>query len=536
MNKHKFQGVCRYLFRQMTRSTLKSILVILVAFAIFFTLGWLQETIDRNEAEIARLYESTYVFGQLLPRDADARLEQEAGFGFIRRSTADRFDSSGLLLEVYYETSFPLAFVTGTDVIVRTAAEMIPQIYIAIDPSIGADNLEELAEYLNLYILDYLDALPEPAFISQDNDIRIVRDPDLAGIVEFDESKIPIDDLLDEMVSDIRNIHNSIFIKRYFVYYHDEFLGAFPRNYRRDSLRFQLQYHHYYLDQVIAVSCLDFLIERQIANQGAFEIKFASGFDETAFIYEAGANLPIPVILSENMMSRYGLMLGDLMTLNYFYDFFVALGFTSYLWEQLSGVVIGMHNYRSLKETAFLPIEAWRSVIEANLPLSTVEFYIDPTLNREIDTVRASLENYFSTASLMLDIHDEELRFVVQTMEENVSLLWLLYPVVITVSLMIASAASFFLTLQNAKNVAMMRVFGITRRKAGLILWVEQTILCLIGLILGLGLLIAFDWGFGLLGLFSVAGLYLLSVMVGSIIGIMLIVRQSPLELLQVKE
>ena len=110
------------------------------------------------------------------------------------------------------------------------------------------------------------------------------------------------------------------------------------------------------------------------------------------------------------------------------------------------------------------------------------------------------------------------------------------YSVVIIISLMIASAASLFLTLQNTKNVAMMRIFGITRKKVGLILWVEQIILSLIGLTLGLALLSALGWGFNVLALFEIAGLYLVSVMIGSIIGIIMIVRQAPLELLQVKE
>jgi len=106
----------------------------------------------------------------------------------------------------------------------------------------------------------------------------------------------------------------------------------------------------------------------------------------------------------------------------------------------------------------------------------------------------------------MLDIHDTELRFTVR-IRRNVALLWLLYPVVVIISLLIAAAASLFLTLQNTKNVAMMRVFGITRKKASLILWVEQIILCLIGLTLGLVLLSILGWGFDNLALFEISSL-----------------------------
>jgi len=42
--------------------------------------------------------------------------------------------------------------------------------------------------------------------------------------------------------------------------------------------------------------------------------------------------------------------------------------------------------------------------------------------------------------------------------------------------------------------------------------------------------------GFDALALFEIAGMYLASVMIGSIVGIIMTVRQAPLELLQVRE
>lgn len=67
MNKHTRKGICRHIWRHMIRASVKSILVILVIFAILLTQGWLQETIKRNELEINRLYDTTYVFGQIVP-------------------------------------------------------------------------------------------------------------------------------------------------------------------------------------------------------------------------------------------------------------------------------------------------------------------------------------------------------------------------------------------------------------------------------------------------------------------------------------
>jgi len=469
MNKHRFRGVCRYLFRQMTRATLKSFLVILVAFSIFITLGWLQETIDRNELEIDRLYATTYVFGQILPANPYTLIRRDLGSGYVRPALAQSLEASGLVLDIYYEAAMPWTF--------------------AIDPEMS------LAEAFNEIMMD--------AF-------GIQRDGD------------PEDQPF-----------------RFFTRFR---YGDYP-----DEL----------LHQIIAISCIDLFIQRNIPETGimdvgvagsSLEIEFAPGLDETAFVYEDALLVtPIPVIISEDMMSRNGFSFGDLIDIYYhdISDVYASLEtFGEWaeqggeIWEWVEGEIIGVYNSHDtgMKETVFLPLSAWQYVRGADLLLTTLEFFIDPALNRldAHEIIESAIGNELS--GYMLDIHDSELRFTVQTMEENVALLWLLYPVVVIISLLIAAAASLFLTLQNTKNVAMMRIFGITRKKAGLILWAEQSILSLIGLILGLTLLGILGWGFSILALFEVAGLYLVSAMLGSIIGIMMVVRQAPLELLQVRE
>ena len=464
MNKHTFQGICRHLFRQMVRATVKSLLVIVVALGIFLTLGWLQETIDRNEQEITRLYETTYVFGQILPGDAYSVVRQQLGSGYIRKFLADMITiiAEDLVADVYYEAGMPWAFIT-------------------------------------------------------DLDVALIEDPDDADITM-------IEDVLNEMISDAFEIQNHIFF---------------------------MEHHTEWLHQITAISCIDLFIQRNTPTTGildvemaglSLEIEFAPGLDETSFVYEdVLLRAPIPIILSEDIMTQNGFAFGDLVAINY-YD----LNLEHPNWERLEGEIIGVYYpHTTMQETIFLPFSAWDRVnrlMRDEVYLTTLEFLVDPMLNRVADSLpqnaRVILESIVRNVSpgLILDMHEAQLRFTVQTMEENVSLLWLLYPVVIIVSLMIAGAASFFLTLQNAKNIAMMRIFGITRKRASLIVWFEQIILCLIGLVLGLSFLMTFGWGFGIVELLGVAGLYLLSVMVGSIAGIIIIVRQAPLELLQVRE
>jgi len=467
----------------MTRATLKSLLIILVAFSIFVTLGWLQETIDRNELEIDRLYATTYVFGQILPAEPYTLIRRDLGSGYIRTTLAESLEASGLVLDVYYEAAMPWAF--------------------GIDPQMG------LVEGVNEIIMD--------AFSVQ-------------RYVDFDQP----------------------FRFFYIVIYRGQVEMGVASGAQSDiEQRLRLLHH------VNAISSIDLFSQRNVATTGimdvemaaSFEIEFAPGLDETVFIYEdASLQTPIPVIMSEELMNRNGFVFGDLIAIYYFDLTNFQTGAIDYhrpypvhieeTWERLEGQIIGVYDSHNteMQETIFLPLSAWQYEMGADLYLTTLEFLINPELNR-IDA-RERIESVLGSelSGYMLDIHDSELRFTVQTMEENVSLLWLLYPVVIIISLMIAAAASLFLTLQNTKNVAMMRIFGITRKRAGLILWAEQTILCLIGLILGLALLSVLGWGFGFLALFEVAGLYLVSVMIGSIIGIIMTVRQAPLELLQVRE
>jgi len=444
MNKLIYHGIRRHIFRHIIRAKVKSILVILVALGIFLTLGWLQETINRNEIEINRLYETANVFGQIVPSDSGVMIQNREGGDLIRRRTVDAILTSDLVKDIYFESSSPWALVTN----------------LVDDSTFLAEILDEIVGY--------------------DND-------------------------------------------------------------------FDARQHREFLDQVIAIEHLELFIERhtfeptaQIPGVGLvvtdIEIEFALGFNQASFVYaDESLETPVPVILSEDIMMQNGFEFGDIVSIGY------NLNRSPASWEKMTAVIIGLHSQTAMSWTVLLPLSAWEFALGDTIGFTTLDFIVDPMLNSELPSVRERIEEIVTHAGagftpLMLDLHDEEIRFVVQTMEENVSLLRLLYPVVVVVSMMIAIALSFFLTLQSAKNVAVMRIFGATRERVGLILWIEQVILCICGLTLGLCLLIALSWGFGVLALFGIAGLYLFGIMIGSAIGIFIITRHAPLELLQVKE
>ena len=433
MNRHTYQGIFRYIWRHMVRAMTKSTLAILVIFTILITLGWLQETINRTEIAINHLFETTYVFGQIVPKDRSIVAQYRDGGDVITRQTLDEIITSGLVNDVYFDIRTPWALITRPNV----------------DGTFPWEILDEIAGYGNVF-----DAWEHRAF----------------------------------------------------------------------------------LNELIATADIDRFISRHILDEQILDITFAPEFDRASFVYtDESLEEAIPVILSEQIMMMNGFEHGDIVSIGH------RLNREQALWEELTAVIIGMHHLVQKPNTILIPLAAWESAPGDIIGFTTLQFVIDPTLNRELSVVRERIEEIITQSGagftpLMLDLRDEELRFVVQPMKENASLLWLLYPVVVIVSMLIIMGLAFYLTLQNEKNVAVMYVLGETRKRACIVLWIEQIVLCLSGLILGLGLLVILNWGFGVLELFVIAGLCLFSVMTGSAVSLFVITRYSPIELLQVKE
>lgn len=168
-------------------------------------------------------------------------------------------------------------------------------------------------------------------------------------------------------------------------------------------------------------------------------------------------------------------------------------------------------------------------------------FVLDPTKNRDLPELRASMETvmnvYGSTFRFL--IWDEELRIVVAQLEKNLSILQVLYPVVMAVSVLIATGLCFLLLLQKTREAAILRVLGTTRTVVRLSLIMESFSLSLIGVLTGLGLA-ALLWNASeaspIPALLTSAGLYLVGALAGLVSGAILVTNKQPIELLQVKE
>jgi ABC-type antimicrobial peptide transport system permease subunit len=124
-------------------------------------------------------------------------------------------------------------------------------------------------------------------------------------------------------------------------------------------------------------------------------------------------------------------------------------------------------------------------------------------------------------------------------LEKNITLLEVLYPVVIGVSVLVGAGLCFLMLLQATREAAILRILGTTRRSVRLALFSEPVILSMIGVIISLGIT-SFLWtttGQVPIGsLLTSAGLYLLGTLIGSISGAIMVTNKKPLELLQVKE
>ena len=186
-----------------------------------------------------------------------------------------------------------------------------------------------------------------------------------------------------------------------------------------------------------------------------------------------------------------------------------------------------------------MPLALMKALYQNNLYYSVAEFSLDPALNRNLDAFRTSAEQILendtkSLLSLNLVIWDEELRMVVQPMEQNLTLMRVLYPIAQAVALLAAGAVALLLLLQEAKTAAMLRILGIPTRTVQRMLGLELLTVGLAGI--SVGVLIAVGLGKWSTQLPLCAAIYMLGLALGTITGCIVITRRKPLELLQVKE
>ena len=277
-----------------------------------------------------------------------------------------------------------------------------------------------------------------------------------------------------------------------------------------------------------------------------FAIEFAPGYDASSLYYTAGES--IPVIISADKAAALGVGLGDNAYIQYNLPTYDWLGFVTGNWRRMNVIIIGIHNSGirapSLREAVIMPVRVLENSIGNNLGLITIRFTIDTEFNRNLAVIRDDIREITEHMTkipgwgvwLKLMLDDEELHAVVGSLEQNLSLLNVLYPVVTALSVAIALGLSLLLMLQNAKKAAIMRVLGATRARAASILCFELLLLSISGLILSLIILAIYKLTDNYITCVLLAGLYFIGAFFGCTSGASLITHRSPLELLQVRE
>jgi hypothetical protein len=266
------------------------------------------------------------------------------------------------------------------------------------------------------------------------------------------------------------------------------------------------------------------------------EIIFASGYGADSFVFSEGEL--IPVILAGTVIEIYDIELGDTVYLAKTFE-------ETHKWTLIEARAIGMHNQNIIRgdflSASIMPLAALEYLMEEDTGYIMFHFEIPTEYSREINRIREEFTAIMERpdagwAELNIIIRDQELRRVAAPMEQTLSILRMLYPVVIGASIIIGLGLAMIFMIQSAKNAAVMRVLGGTNRKTRITLIVEQLLICMIGLAVGLAVLIITGWGFGLASSLMLMGLYVIGVLIGAVSGAVLVTNRPALDLLQVKE
>jgi len=302
-------------------------------------------------------------------------------------------------------------------------------------------------------------------------------------------------------------------------------------------------------DIVIGISDIDdFIAEHSRIMIGdevlGLQMEFIQDFDKEGFVYDDDTlTQVIPVILSQHAAERWDMAIGDMV---YFGYTRVAMALAN--WYIVPAKVVGIHNQHihlhGFEHGAIVPVGVIENMLGPMTQYHALRLTLDSAFNREIDDARYTLEHYMvhhrgALARMFpMDVlfFDEELRNMVGAMSQILVLLELLYPVALVLAIVIGTAVFALLMLQAAQNAAIMRVLGASKFRTCVTMCTEQFIVCMSGLILGLGALLLLSWGAGFVALFAVAGIYLAGAMAGSIVGALIITAKAPIDLLQVRE
>lgn len=250
-----------------------------------------------------------------------------------------------------------------------------------------------------------------------------------------------------------------------------------------------------------------------------FEVTYAPGMDAEAFFSSGESGL----LLEEAFAERLGVGAGDSVELfhwseNSHRSYEVAGTFTG---AARGGANVVM-SYETARSCFFM------------LYVNSCRFTIDPACNRGLDGLRLGLEAELGEG-LELLIDDGELTRAVQPLERGVSLLQTLYPLLRALTAVLFFGLAVLLIYLSSREGALLRVLGVSRAEATVLLAAEQVLSAVAGAAVAAALtyLIA---GLDRSGLGLDVAICISGNLTGSLAAAAQSISRRPLELLQARE
>ena len=537
------KSVVRHHWRHVLRAPVKSLLVVCMALLFIVALGWLDRTIRFTEQEIDRLYATTVITGEVV--NPAAGLDAAMWGHDIPHSSIERLMSSEFVQDVYLTSlsmqvlfpSFPadagasentheFGSLTGIRDLVLTISCWDTFVYEAAQPAAFGTALT------GDFTVEFMPGF-DPADFT-----RAWRDVDWGRL---HEAEAPTEDAYDEP---------SIYVRGTTTQSTGDGRVFITETWSDGSVT----------TRMMGVQNNEMPPIPIIVHESLLTRLYRLHVGERTYIYRGGVyweNTPAMMLYvtdDDGNIIPYTMSLGDEVFLMSRHFFGGGLGYT--MGEVYPAIIVGVYSgghpgvaYRG-GEGLILVSDMLFSRF-SNFSTATFTIYQDKIrymfdfvdemnellsyqTHHEWYDWSGFLRHWSQSFTHIVELNDAEFRTVVIPLEENLHLLRILYPVAKVMSFVLALGLTLLLMLQNAKNVAILRVLGSPRYKIRFNLCLEQLAVCIAGVAIGLAAVLVMGIGIGTAGL--LVGIYMAGAAVGTIVGVLVISYKTPLELLQVRE
>lgn len=279
----------------------------------------------------------------------------------------------------------------------------------------------------------------------------------------------------------------------------------------------------------------------------AGSITYADGWDEESFL----ASKDAVCVVSESALESKGIALGDELLLSGVEEDFPTgirdEGVTFKAVGSFDGALTENDVFVPYRAMALLRFEFYQGRYADAGIIENVVLRVDNALLRDgrkayLDPQQAALEQAGGEVSqLGVKVLDEELKNVVEPLDESTSQMEMLLPLVAAAAVIIGAVVPALVIVQRSGDAALFRALGTRKTRVRFMLAAEQVLLCVVGLVLGavvLGAMHRFGEGFASIGaelaIFAAACAAVTAI--SCVVSAWAVSNRKPLELLQAKE